>query len=120
MCAFSRTFDQLRSLERFGVQIRDAGLEFFCEFVAPALEDIGPSFNRVLISSDLVKRTNSAPAIVVDKTHRGLVPVWFTDEPPFQGRRYNVVPIFENIGFNREIVTRDPLDWIAPAVDQWA
>src|SRR5262249_49938334 len=117
MCAFSRTFDQLRSLERFGVQIGDAGLEFFCEFVAPALEDIGPRFNRVLISSDLVKRTDSAPPIIIDKPHRAPAPVGSTDEPPFQGRRYDIMPIFENIGFNREIVARDPFDWIAAAVD---
>ena len=111
-------FNQLRAFERFGGQIGNRCLELFRKFIAPTAKRVGPGFDCVFISADLVERADAAPPIVIDKTHWRFLPTWFADCAPFQNRGHDVMAIFENVRFNGEIIANNALGRITSAVDQ--
>ena len=82
MCALSRRINQDRAFKGFGSKIGNAGFEFFRELIPPAPKSVRPGFDRVLVNADCIQRTNPAPAVIVDKTHRGLMPARFTNKAP--------------------------------------
>ena len=84
--AFGGGGEERGALQFFARQIGQAGFEFGRKFVLPAAEDIGPGFDRVFVGGVFVDGKNSAPAIVLDQLHGGLVPVRLAEHPPFQGR----------------------------------
>ena len=115
--AIGRFFNQLRAFQRFGVQVCDAGLELFPEFIAPTSKAVRPGFHGIFVHTDFVERTNAAPAIVIDKAHRRFGPTRFAECAPFQRRRHNVVTVSENVGLDREIVADDTFHGITSAID---
>jgi hypothetical protein len=66
----------------------------------------------------IVEGAHAAPAIVIDKNHRGFPPHTLANNTPLQNRRNNVVTILENVGFDDEIFTHDALDWGTAAINQ--
>src|SRR5438552_11483496 len=118
MRALAGRVDQGCAFKRFGRKIGNTGLEFLCELLSPTAKRVGPCFDGVLVGANFVQRTNPAPTIVIDKTHRGFMPARFTNKTPLQSGRHDIVAIPENVCFDREIVSNNSLDWIAPAVDQ--
>ena len=116
--ALSGRFDQGRAFQCFSGQIGNAGFEFFRELIPPTSKGVGPRFDRVFINADLVQRTNPAPAIVVDKRHRCLMPARLTNQPPFQSGGHDIVTVFKNVGFDRKIVFDDAFDRVTSAVTQ--
>src|SRR5205085_5606715 len=115
----SRCFlDQRRAFERFAAQGSDASFELRGKFVLPAGKSVNPSFHRIFVNRIFIKSAGPAPAIVIDESHRRLVPASFAHHSPFQRRRDNVVPFFENIGFDHQIFAGHPLDRVATAIDQ--
>ena len=83
----------------------------------PTAERIGPGFDGVFVNGLVVKGTNTAPAIVINKHHWRLPPSALPDAP-FQNRRNHVVTVFENVRLNNEVFAHDSLDRIAAAIDQ--
>src|SRR3989442_2722210 len=108
MGTLSRQFNQSRAFKRFGGKIGNAGFELFRKLIAPTAKGVRPRFDRVLVNTDLVKRTDSAPAIVIDKRHPGFMPARFTNETPLQSGRNDVMTVFQNVRFDREIVPSNP------------
>ena len=107
-----------RPFEGFAHEGSHAALEFFAELVLPGVERIAPGFDGVFVGRVLEKRTGGAPTVVDERCHRSLIPGYITELAPFQERADVVVPVFEYVGFDDQIVPGDPLERITAAIDQ--
>jgi hypothetical protein len=117
VCASCCFPDQRRTFERFTAQGSYASFELGGKFVLPAGKNVNPSLHRILVNRIFIKSAGPTPAIVIDQFHRRLVPAALANHSPFQRGRDNIVPLFENIGFDHQIFTGHPLDRIATAID---
>ena len=111
--------DQRCALHGFAPQRRNASLKFGRELALPSPKCVGPCFDGVFVDGVVIKRANTAPAVVIDKDHGRLPPLLFSENSPLQDGRDNIVPVLENVRLNNEIFANDAFYWISPAIDQW-
>ena len=104
-------FQQERTLDRFRVEIGDAGLKLLVELVLPTGKRVLPGLNGKLVRPDAGEAARSPPTVVLDKDHRGFPPrILCSDRTPFQHRRRDVVSVLEDVGFHRQFLSDHPFE----------
>ncbi len=91
------------------------GFTFFLEFLAPALEAVGPSFDRVTPQPDPIEIKAPDPAVVVEKGQRRFAPRAIL-VAVFDDGAQLVVPVAKQIGPNFEGIAHDPFDRVAATI----
>src|SRR5581483_740575 len=82
----------------------------------PGLKSVHPSFYRVKATPQLVHLKRAAPPVVYPWRHRHFRPIGFTLTTEAHDRRNYVMPVSEDIRFDRNRFADDALDWEPSAI----